>query len=558
MKNLIFVISTCAFFSFSFISSDFFSTENKYLSSDLLFTENGFLGFQNPQDSSEPTDSSADTPPEVSSPLKDVSGMFNERGYFKSNSSSFDDQEIVNDFNGNLLYSVPMYSYALGGDMNLQMKLTYNGSVGHIITTSDTDRIRNQASVHSRRNVNFPEWIIDLNVFALQTFNFETNFFTSNVGANYVSGSSVNTIITGYHYDNELGLVNIDNHDKINILSGDGSIITLENVDYSGDSTNLYNYIGNYIFKGKEAYYKAIVSYIGTPSGQIAGNNPRKIILLKGDGLEYIFEEEKIHFDDFRTDQSLVNGKLRPIAIYLKEIRDRFSHSIKINYSPIHPFPIDPNEQLKGRQLLKSITTSGVSSVINNAAFWFEYGPSICKVFHQSELNGNYTIIYNTPVGYRSSDNYKNQRGTAGKITDILDQQSEFIYYTFLKRYDQMYALYYDEQSQYLNVSLNDLKRIEENIGLASGIGLEWLSGSKATRKNAEMLGKQLREFLGEGKNLIEPKKTLTKFGNIKEFGKEVRIGFDKIHRFQHIDIERNVVGKKFKDLKLQIKIENF
>ena len=72
------------------------------------------------------------------------------------------------------------------------------------------------------------------------------------------------------------------------------------------------------------------------------------------------------------------------------------------------------------------------------------------------------------------------------------------------------------------------------------------------------MLGKQLREFLGEGKNLIEPKKTLTKFGNIKEFGKEVRIGFDKIHRFQHIDIERNVVGKKFKDLKLQIKIENF
>ncbi|MCB1177497.1 MAG: hypothetical protein KDK36_07965, partial [Leptospiraceae bacterium] len=150
MKNLIYVISVCAFFSFSFISSDFFSTNSNSrfldLSENVFSSENSIFHFSNPKDSTEPTDSSADGSPEVTSPLKDVSGMFNERGYFKSNSFSFDDQEIINDFNGNLLYSVPMYSYALGGDMNLQMKLTYNGSVGHIITTSDTVGIRNSTS----------------------------------------------------------------------------------------------------------------------------------------------------------------------------------------------------------------------------------------------------------------------------------------------------------------------------------------------------------------------------------------------------------------------------
>ena len=347
MKSNIPAILSLIFFSFSFNMQENLSDLNSAASGEFNFADNKLFMTSLSDTTEEPQ--TEDPEYEPTAPLKDVSGMFNERGYYKSNSFSFDDQEIINDFNGNLLYSIPMYSYALGGDMNLQMKLTYNGSVGHIITTSDTDRIISQASVYTRRNINFPEWIIDINGFALQTFNFETNFFTKNGGANYVSGSSVNAVISGYHYDNELGEINIDYHDKINILSGDGSVITLENVNYSGDSTNLYNFVGDYVFKGKEAYYKAKVSYIGNPSQQIAGNNPRKVILLKGDGLEYIFEEEKINFDDFRTDESLVNGKLRPIAIYLKEIRDRFSYSIKITYSPNHPFPTDPNEKLKGR-----------------------------------------------------------------------------------------------------------------------------------------------------------------------------------------------------------------
>jgi len=61
-----------------------------------------------------------------------------------------------------------------------------------------------------------------------------------------------------------------------------------------------------------------------------------------------------------------------------------------------------------------------------------------------------------------------------------------------------------------------------------------------------------------EAKNFIDPKGTKTIFGKINKFGKEVRIGVDKSHLFQHIDIERNKIGKIYKDLKLKISIENF
>ncbi len=36
----------------------------------------------------------------VNTGITNVSNMFNERGFYKSNGFSFDEQEIINDFNG--------------------------------------------------------------------------------------------------------------------------------------------------------------------------------------------------------------------------------------------------------------------------------------------------------------------------------------------------------------------------------------------------------------------------------------------------------------------------
>jgi hypothetical protein len=448
-------------FAFLIISINFFH-KNENISEDKTFDENIFAEEEIISDYSH-SDSSEDLPTPTS-PIKDVSNMFNERGYFKSNGFSFDDQEIINDFNGNLMYSIPLYYFSLGGDISLQLKLTYNGSISHIVTTGNTFTISNSLSIYSRRNFNFPEWIVDLNGIAVQTLNFETDFFTNTASpSTYVSGSSVNSLIPGYHYDDELRALSDDNNDRINIMAGDGSIITLENPFYSSNTQDTNNYTGTYFYKGKESYYKAIVSYIYYDPNNIHFN-PRKIILLKGDGMEYEFKESYIDFKDFPHNAS-VNSKIKPMSLYLTEIRDRFSHSIKISYSPYHPYSISDTEHLFGRQLLKSITTSGISATINQANIWLEYGPAIVKMFHQSEINGNFSFLFERPVSYRSFDDNKNQRGYVNKVINILNQQSEFSYYKYTRRYDNLYS----QGTNGISVSMNDLKRLssaKNNLGL--------------------------------------------------------------------------------------------
>jgi len=104
---------------------------------------------------SPPLDSSGDTPP-VS--VKDISGMFNERGFMKSNSVSFDGNEMINDFNGNLMYELPMYSLKGKGEINADMKLTYNGSVAHQFILSTPGTIGN-SNPPQKYNITSPEWI---------------------------------------------------------------------------------------------------------------------------------------------------------------------------------------------------------------------------------------------------------------------------------------------------------------------------------------------------------------------------------------------------------------
>jgi len=476
MKNLIFVISFCAFFSFSFVSSNFFTPENNYTYSDLsessLTSENlinkNEINYKNihsaemnisnddvdnvqkinnvsKYDSSSNNINSAGqqditVDPPVS-PLKTVGEMFNERGFYKSNSFSFEDQEIINDFNGNLMYSMPLYGYALGGDLNLNMKLTYNGSINHNLNVSSV-YYQNNGSLNrfnNRYTMNFPEWIVDVNGFAVQIFNFETNFFDS-TGGSSLTGSEVNAVIPGYHFDNELRENSEINKDRINVMAGDGSIISLENNDY--DNNDLAkNYIGNYSYKGKELHYKAIVTYkyeIHGPESPI-GYRVRNMILLTGDGLEYFFEEKKKNFEDYNTDRIISNARINPMMMYLKEIRDRFGRILHLGYTSIIPQSIPGNEIIMGRDLLQQISYSGISSTIPPVSISLEYGPNIVKLFHSSELNGNYTLFFERPVNYRPYGENKIQRASISKVLNILNQSTEFEYEVYTRKYSNVY-----------------------------------------------------------------------------------------------------------------------
>lgn len=124
MKSLIFVLPLLLSLAFS-IDEEF----RKNIPSEGKTTINKHKNYFSISDSSEELGATDQGVPP--SGITNFAGMFNERGYYKSNEFSFNEQEIVNDFNGNLMYQIPLYNFALAGDLNFNVSLNYNGSVGH-------------------------------------------------------------------------------------------------------------------------------------------------------------------------------------------------------------------------------------------------------------------------------------------------------------------------------------------------------------------------------------------------------------------------------------------
>ena len=169
--------------------------------------------------------------------ISDASQMFNERGFYKSNSYSFDDNEIINDFNGNLMYEIPMYNSKGAGGLDFDMKLVYNGSVNHEVILSDSAKFNNVSAPEPYKyNYNFPEWILSVNGIAVQVMNFETRLL-SIPSSGDIGGNSLKKLIPGYHYSDGMKRITGTEHDRIFILAGDGSVISLVNIiggKYSG------------------------------------------------------------------------------------------------------------------------------------------------------------------------------------------------------------------------------------------------------------------------------------------------------------------------------------
>ena len=51
--------------------------------------------------------------------ITNAANMFNERGFYKSGGFNFDNNDIVNDFNGNLIYEISLYNFPLAGDVGI-------------------------------------------------------------------------------------------------------------------------------------------------------------------------------------------------------------------------------------------------------------------------------------------------------------------------------------------------------------------------------------------------------------------------------------------------------
>lgn len=141
-----------------------------------------------------------------------------------------DEQEIINDFNGNLMYRIPLYNFQLAGDIKFDMSLNYNGAVGHQVFVGDTGSYNSNPD-GNRYNINTPEWIIDFDGIGVQVMNFETHFFSNKVSNNQISSYDLNALIPGYHFNDNLQSAGDPGvgPNRINLLAGDGSVITTRN-----------------------------------------------------------------------------------------------------------------------------------------------------------------------------------------------------------------------------------------------------------------------------------------------------------------------------------------
>ncbi len=373
--------------------------------------------------------------------LDDVSQMFNERGYLKSNQSSFDEQEIVSDYGGNLMYSIPLYSYTMPQTMKYDVKLTYNGSVGHSVTLGDVLNINNGTA--TKYNLNSPEWIISVNDIAVQVFNFEFNYFSKPEGSSTtISGNGLHKIIPGYQYCDRMMAAGAGDNDRIMILAGDGSLITLVNTFDESDT-------GDYVYEGRESYYKAKVTYSEDTGFKWYRN--RRMELMKGDGNVFIFNEYKVEFEDFERNSANQIAK-NPQLFLLEKIIDQFGNSVIINY--------DRTKPIGGFEFGRPFCTS-IASSPSTASVSFLYGTGYVKVQSSSELSVPYQLWFDIPVSYNHNSLNDNRTGHVDSVFTMPGRYA-VIKYQGSSQYQRIYsnARNPDGSQNNLTLDFNNLKRM--------------------------------------------------------------------------------------------------
>lgn len=265
---------------------------------------------------------------------------FNERGYSTTSSSLLDGQEIIGEFDGNLSL-VFSDNYNLPNGLDYNLTITYNANIEHRIFRQNIGR-------YTGYSLNKPGWIIGIKGFALQTTNFETNFYMLNE-TRELSGEEVPYLIPGYHYTNRNisfvygGDEGFPTNDYIQILKSDGSILNLYN-----QATN--SRTGLYIETNSDGYGYANVQYITGNSGL------RKMWYKPGDGLTYYFEEETVKYGI--RDPGIFPDE-NPKVMYLKTINSQAGDSLFVKYFDFDEFPwYIYNPSNYGRSMFKGIYTN--------------------------------------------------------------------------------------------------------------------------------------------------------------------------------------------------------
>lgn len=361
---------------------------------------------------------------------------FNERGYTTSASNNISGKEVISEYDGNV--SV-VYNSELDipNDLGGNLSIIYNNNVEHRVF------INLQFTNQLGYPVNAGEWIIGYKGFALQTLNFEANFYT--LGTDTIGiGENVAMLIPGYNYSNKLNESNTnqppgveDMYDVIEILKADGSKMTLMNQD-------MIFHQGTYYEVGFDARGVAKVQVID-PDDE---SQRREMWYKPGDGLTYYFKENIVYYSGF----DYANGeqaKYNPKTFYLKYVANANKDTIRFGYN--RTFDAQQNDQTYySRELFQSISST-IKSSLFKPIITLDY--LIMNVFGSSHLAGinvyndwksdRFTIALEAGLQYGSywHSTTRKYDPTASKIkhikwiVDDLGRRDNFYYQDYQKTF---------------------------------------------------------------------------------------------------------------------------
>lgn len=363
---------------------------------------------------------------------------FNTRGIFDNSFVSQNGNEIVSDYDGNLLLQ---YSSSIdyADDLSGELSIIFNANVAHRIFDNNhlaSGGFPNQAGYSS----NAPEWIIGYKGIALQTLNFETNFYDDPSNYGTTKQSDYPRLIPGYNYTNKL-----DNNgqpyysDNIHILRSDGSNIELQNVDQNTT-------IGLYVERGINNFGYAKVER------QSGSNYLRNMWYNPGNGLVFYFEEEFVKYGDISTSNQTLNF---PTVMYLKKI-----------YSPINYVYFEYENASgtfdKGRKYFKRMKFGGTSVIHASTSYNYSGGFINHVTVSNNQKNLDYILtLDNTTSAYPlQSVGFQTNKSRSLRVSEIEDDlgRTDYITYNSSTTQQRKYRLgspeWYIQYENYLPIQI--------------------------------------------------------------------------------------------------------
>ncbi len=372
--------------------------------------------------------------------IQDASGMFNERGYLKSNSFSLSGNEVINDFNGNLIYTQRLFYVPLSENgIHADLKLCYNGNVSHTAFGA-----RSGLNGIMQTPINLPEWIISVNGVAVQTFNFENELVTWKADTSFTADASytddIAAHIEGYHkcYRRRIAASGATNG-VISIMMEDGSIKELYSLD-TGIDGPAFMIGGEYSTCSKDDADRGYLWGLSDPQYGY-------FTLFKADGTQVKFQ---VYQPTYRTNLDCSEGfpKSRidyPRILLPVSFSDQMGHVLSLHYA----FTFNGANVL-GRPFLDAIgeiqldwddwnfgTTGGVE---------FTYdGSSLYQIYFADGVH----TPHSSGRGVSWLPSFKANRGQVWWIIDPALRNTEFRYRTYRRTFTNMN---FDVASRQFNV----------------------------------------------------------------------------------------------------------